>query len=400
MSSVGFFRQLRAFRGFVDGVVDDGHYEPIPEDWLIAVADVVNSTRAVKSGKYHEVNYLGAAVIVAAGNAVPELSLASVFGGDGATLAIPPEAQFRVGEALLATKRWGKNAFGLELRVGIVSMSELARRGAWLLVAKMEFSPGNDMAMFRGNALDVADHLVKKGDGGRSFELPEPVEASGGPDLNTLSCRWEPLVPDSGQMLCLIVSALESAVEESDAVYREVLDEIDAAVELESGKSSPIKLSNLRFRFPSWGIVREAKSRDGPWWLNLPWVIAFHLFVYVTDRFHIRVGGYDPRRYRSEMTVNADFRKLKGNLNLVIDCGEEQIASIERYLETQRKKRRLVYGMHRASHAIITCVVPSAAENEHVHFIDGGEGGLWSAAESMKSQIRKAEGLASTSSRQ
>lgn len=387
MSSAGFYRDLKPFRGFVEGVIDNGHYAPIPEDWLIAVADVVNSTGAVKAGRYHEVNYLGAAVIVAAGNAAPELSLASVFGGDGATLVIPPEAKSRVGAALLATRRWGKSAFDLDLRVGIVSMSELKRRGAWLLAAKMEFSPGNDMAMFRGNALEIADELVKKGDAGRSFELRESDEGEKRPNLDTLSCRWEPLAPESGHMLCLIVSALADTVEASDAVYRDVLEEINAAVALEAGASSPIKLSNLRFRFPSWGIVREAKSRPGSWLLNLVPVVAFHLFIFLTDRFHIQVGEYDPRRYRNEMTVNADFRKLKGNLCLVIDCGEDEIAAIERYLESQHEARRLVYGIHRASHAIITCVVPSASENEHVHFIDGGEGGLWCAAEAMKSRI-------------
>ncbi len=391
MSSAAFYRDLKPFRGFVEGVIDDGHYSPIPDDWFIAVADVVNSTGAVKAGRYHEVNYLGAAVIVAADNAVPEHSLASVFGGDGATLAIPPEAESGVAAALLATRRWGKSAFGLDLRVGIVSMSELTRRGAWLLVAKMEFSPGNDMAMFRGNALDVADDLVKKGDNGRSFELRDPENDQGRPNLDTLSCRWEPLLPESGQILCLIVSALADTVEESDAIYRNVLREINAAAALEARASSPIKLSNLRFRFPSWGIVREAKSRSGSWLINLVPVVAFHLFIYLTDRFHIRVGGYDPRRYRSEMTVNADFRKLKGNLCLVIDCGESEVAVIERYLESEYKDGRLVYGMHCANHAIITCVVPSASENEHVHFIDGGEGGLWCAAEAMKSQLSRAD---------
>lgn len=391
MSSADFYRQLKPFRGFVEGVVDDGHYAPVPDDWLIAVADVVNSTEAVKAGKYHEVNYLGAAVIVAAGNAAPELTLASVFGGDGATLAIPPEAESRVAKALLATRRWGTRAFDLDLRVGIVPMSELKRRSAWLLVAKMEFSPGNDMAMFRGTALDVADRLVKEGDAGRSFQLEEPQERVARPDLETLSCRWEPLIPEAGQMLCLIVSALADAAEESDDVYRGVLNEINAVVALEAVKSSPIKLSNLNFRFPSWGIVREAKSRGGFWLLNLIPVVAFHLFIYVTDRFHIQVGRYDPRRYRREMTINADFRKLKGNLCLVIDCGEAEIAAIERFLERQQKEGRLVYGMHRASHAIITCVVPSASENEHVHFVDGGEGGLWRAAESLKIQLAQLE---------
>ena len=43
---------------------------------------------------------------------------------------------------------------------------------------------------------------------------------------------------------------------------------------------------------------------------------------------------------------------------------------------------------HRASHAIMTCVVPSASNHEHVHFIDDGDGGFWQEAEGLKPQIQ------------
>lgn len=387
MSSANFYRDLAPFRDFVEGATDDSFYAPVPDDWFVAVADVVSSTGAVKSGRYAEVNYLGAACIVAAANAVPELNLPSVFGGDGATLVIPPEALAGVSSALLATKRWGESSFGLDLRVGVISMNDLKRHGASLLVAKMEFSPANDMAMFRGNALDLADKLVKEGDDGKSFELTErgAVER---PDLTTLSCRWEPLLSENGTMLCILATACSSSIRDSDKVYANLLAQIDAIVGLNEVASSPIKLSNTRFQFPSWGIVREAKSRPGLLWLNLVRVTAIHLFIYVVDRFHINVGKFDPAQYRRELTVNADFRKLKGSLSLVVDCNDEQTRRIEALLQSQHEAGRIFFGTHRASHAIMTCVVPSATDHEHVHFIDGGDGGFWSAAEGLKAQLR------------
>jgi len=387
VSSAYFYRDLEPFQDFVAGATDDAHYAPVPDDWFIAVADVVSSTGAVKAGKYVEVNYLGAACIVAVGNAAPDFTLPSVFGGDGATLVIPPEALERVSSALLATKRWGKSAFGLDLRVGVVSIEDLKRHGASLRVAKMGFSPGNYMAMFRGNALDLADRLVKEGDNGKSYELTTSSAAER-PDLNSLSCRWEPLLSENGTMLCVLATARSPSIRKSDAVYAELLARINDIVGLNEVASSPVKLSNTRFRFPSWGIVREAKSCPGIFWLNLTKVAALHLFIYVIDRFRINVGEYDPDRYRHELTVNADFRKMKGSLSLVVDCNDEQTKRIEELLQRLHDTGQIYYGIHCASHAIMTCVVPSATNHEHVHFIDGSEGGFWRAAEGLKTQIK------------
>lgn len=388
LTNTDFYRDLKPFRDFVASAVDDTYYAPVPDDWFVVVADVVSSTCAVRSGKYAEVNYLGAGCIVAAGNAVPELALPSLFGGDGATLVIPPEALDRVSAALLATKRWGKSAFGLELRVGAVCMGDLVHRGATLRIAKMEFSPGNEMAMFRGNALDVADKLIKEGADGKSIELSAD-RADDWPDLNTLSCRWEPLESENGTMLCVMATARASSIGASDAIYSQLLAQIDAIVGLNEAASSPIKLSNTRFRFPSRGIVREAKSRPGLLWLSLIRTTALHLFIYVVDRFRINVGKFDPAQYRRELTVNADFRKMKGGLGLVIDCSDEQAQCIEQLLQREHDAGRIYFGIHRTPYAIMTCVVPNAGNHEHVHFIDGGEGGFWRAAEVLKFQFRQ-----------
>jgi hypothetical protein len=317
--------------------------------------------------------------------------LASVFGGDGATLVMPPEAREPVSAALLSVKRWGRSAFGLELRVGIVSMAALERHGASLLVAKMEFSRGNDMAMFRGNALDLADKLVKEGDGDCSYELTDSGHDYF-PDLDTLSCRWQPLMSENGHMLCLLVNSLADSVGESDKVYGGLLGEIDRLIGLNEAATSPIKLSNTRFRFPSKSIIREAKGRPGSHWLNLARVTLLHVFIFVIDYFRINVGKFDPAQYRRELTVNADFRKMKGSLSLVVDCSEAQTAQIEGLLMKLRAAGQIVYGLYRAPYALMTCVVPSATDHEHVHFIDGGDGGLWRAAEVMKRQLRQASG--------
>lgn len=45
-------------------------YSPLPTDWAVVAADVVNSTRAIREGRYKEVNTIGVSVIAATRNAV------------------------------------------------------------------------------------------------------------------------------------------------------------------------------------------------------------------------------------------------------------------------------------------------------------------------------------------
>ncbi|NKF33229.1 DUF3095 domain-containing protein, partial [Pseudomonas sp. BGM005] len=36
-------------------VLDPDAYEPLPDDWLIGITDVVSSTAAIRSGRYEDV---------------------------------------------------------------------------------------------------------------------------------------------------------------------------------------------------------------------------------------------------------------------------------------------------------------------------------------------------------
>jgi len=60
--------QLGVHHCFAD-VLDTTAYEPFPDDWLVGITDVVNSTSAIASGRYKDVNYAGASATAALGNA-------------------------------------------------------------------------------------------------------------------------------------------------------------------------------------------------------------------------------------------------------------------------------------------------------------------------------------------
>ena len=56
------------------------------------------------------------------------------------------------------------------------------------------------------------------------------------------------------------------------------------------------------------------------------------------------------------------------------------------FLDDRSAKGRLRYGMSLSDHAVMTCLVVSAADGKHVHFVDGGDGGYTRAATEMKAK--------------
>ena len=72
---------------------------------------------------------------------------------------------------------------------------------------------------------------------------------------------------------------------------------------------------------------------------------------------------------------------------MVLDVSEPQAARIARYLEREHDSKCLVYGVHVADTALMTCLVFSLERSEHVHFIDGSDGGFLKAAQEFKSRL-------------
>ena len=124
----GFFASLSTFEHFA-GVTDAANYSPLPDDWSLAVADIVGSTLAIKAGRYKAVNMAGASVISAIHNALGHRDLPFVFGGDGALVAVPAESVTETRAALAAVQAWVKEELDLTLRAAMVPMAEIRKSG-------------------------------------------------------------------------------------------------------------------------------------------------------------------------------------------------------------------------------------------------------------------------------
>src|SRR5271156_935900 len=97
-----FYGSIAVFRGFAS-LMDPALYLPLPDDWSIGVADIVESTRAIAEARYKAVNMAGAAVIAAVTNALEGREFPFVFGGDGASFAVSPDDLEATREALAGT---------------------------------------------------------------------------------------------------------------------------------------------------------------------------------------------------------------------------------------------------------------------------------------------------------
>ncbi len=363
-----FYADLPAFKG-LEGMTDERHYRPAPMDWLVFVTDVRGSTAAVAAGRYKEVNTIGAATIVAACNACPDIEFPFVFGGDGATLVVPPSAGDRVARALLYLARKSQQDFGLALRVGRVPVAEVLARAKPVLVARRELSPGNCIALFAGGGLNEATDMIKAADG--RWLLAEDQQGEG--SVDGLECRWCSVPARHGRVLSLMAWAPGEHL----ALYGQLL----SAILQIAPQAMPVTPHNLPTRWPPEFLMHEAKmKRHGrlAQWLHYAGVALLTALLTVL----VKLTRSDPASaaavYIASLCRNNDYLKIDDYLRMVIDVTDAQRERIMALLERFSASHGLAWGVHESRASLFTCMVRS--QEEHLHFIDGDDGGYTAAA--------------------
>ena len=163
MPTDGFYQSLPILRDFTR-VMDPRLFAPLPGDWMVGVADVMQSTKAIAENRYKAVNMAGAAVIVAITNALANRDFPFVFGGDGASFAVAAEAAVAARQALAETATWVKEDLDLTLRIGMVPVADIRAHGFDVRVARYAPSQNISIAMFAGGGIAWADAAMKRGD--------------------------------------------------------------------------------------------------------------------------------------------------------------------------------------------------------------------------------------------
>ncbi|MBL8895308.1 MAG: DUF3095 domain-containing protein, partial [Rhizobiales bacterium] len=320
--ATGFFADLPTFDRFA-GVTDAANYSPLPQDWSLAVADIVGSTKAIKAGRYKAVNMAGASVISAIHNALGHRDLPFVFGGDGALVAVPAESVAETRTALSTVQVWVKEELDLGLRAAIVPMAAVRGSGHDVRVARYRVSPEITYGMFMGGGASWAEQQMKAG----QFAV-EPAAPGSRPDLSGLSCRWNPIQSRHGVIASIIIVPVESAAPERFSV---LVDEIVAIAGEQERGGHPVPAEGLHFPWPPKGLDYEARA-SAPRHLRLlrKLRILFEATVsIILERANKPFMGLDVQLYRADSAQRSDFRKFDDGLKMTVDLDAAQLARIE-----------------------------------------------------------------------
>ncbi len=388
IKSEEFYSNIKALKNFTQ-VANFENYVELPNDWCVLVADIKGSTKAIQEGRYKAVNTLGVSVITGTLNQLGGLEIPYVFGGDGATLCIPETKKELIRKTLIACRSMAQKNYHLDLRVGMVPVSDISSSGYKVLVAKHEVSKNYEQAAFAGGGLEYADSCIKNQDLQNKYLIPEN-EIIGNADYTGLECRWKDIPSPYGETVSLLVKVLSDSIEKRDASYSNVLQKI-TEIYGSVDQCNPISVDNMELTLDGDKLSNETNVKS----FNKG--VIFRIYFWFSLRIKILIGailiklkikssGVSWGNYKNEVVANSDIRKFDDMLRQILSGTTENRKQLEVYLHDCFLKKELVYGIHVAKSALMTCMIGDY-NGKHIHFIDGSDGGYALAAKNLKKQL-------------
>ena len=390
MSTENFYCDLPGTTNFCQIITHGDCFVSIPQDWHILVTDVISSTKAIESGRYKDVNIIGACSIIAILNLTEKRKIPFIFGGDGASIIVPPLLLSKARKSLLATQQLAKEEFDLDLRVGSIPVSTVTEAGFSVDVAKVRFSQKYEQAMFSGGGLSYAETLIKNpAIGSRYLFQKERDETEIDADFSGLVCPWQDIKSFEGQIVSLLVKAIGKNPEDDYKIYYNFAEYNQRIFQ---DKFQPIVADNLAIALDGKNLysVAKVKTESKNWFVRqfqLLQLRATNLLFLILINLNIKIGPNDFKKVKEQTISDADYRKFDDTLRMIISANPEQIKNLSSYLEQKHKQGKLVYGLHISDRALMTCLVASG-ESYHVGFMDGADGGYALAAKGMKKQLK------------
>jgi len=386
-----FYKNIPAISDF-RAVLNDDNYHTVPQDWLIAVADVEGSTKAVAAGQYKQVNALGAAAVTAVLNALGDLEIPFVFGGDGASFAFPPTAANAVCAALAGAQDLAQSVFFLQLRAGIVPVSSVTHGRHSVKICKFKINDQLFLAMFNGGGLSRAEEMIKADPTHNVRNFVDAAYLKKHPaDFTGFQCRWQNVESEKGENVTLMVKAHPAKSATSALIYDEILSGIQKIYGTDDAVTHPLPLKNLHLTqdktllFSDIGInnYRKSSLKKTLYTAGIPHLTK--IAEWLMDKGK-KMGDFDGAQYRAAVRRQSDYRKFDDTLRMVLDSAPEQTRQLKKFLDGRQQENRIFYGLHIAKSALLTCMVFDRAAR-HLHFVDGADGGYTLAAAQMKEQM-------------
>jgi len=388
VSSERFYAELPLLTEF-SAVTQPERFAPLPADWHLAACDVRDSTAAVRAGNYKHVNTVAASAVTAVLNAAGDVDVPFIFEGDGTMFCVPSQLLEAVRSALAKTRDMAKRSFALELRVATLPASRVREAGLDILVARYQVSENYVQAVFAGGGMAWAERYMKDPATAALCAIDAATPARGSHE--GLECRWQDIPSRHGETVSLMVRAL-GPDPHAAAVYRALIETVQAIYggdELSHPVSVPALSMTLGARRLDNEVGVRAADR-GPFgkWRYRMWTRLVVMLGWFLMRFGLKTEETDWSEYKPTLVRNSDVRKFNDVYRQILAGTAPQRLALEGWLEARYARGELVYGLHVSDRAHMTCLVFNYS-GRHLHFIDGADGGLFSAAKAFKQRAAK-----------
>ena len=362
-------------------VADHELFFPVPDDWQVVMTDIKGSTQAVKDGLHQAVNLVATGSVIAGLNIARKANttIPFFFGGDGSTLLVPASLVDQTTHALYEHRENTYKNFGLELRVGHMSMSKIYEAQHQLTIAKVKMYEKFFIPIVLGAGLRYAEQVMKADD----LVTNQTDIPSVGLDLDGMECRWDKVKPPKNtfEVVCLLVLVQDD--KQQSVLYKKVLDEIDEIYGSHRSRA-PISVGSLKLKATLGKLNIEMKVRLG----------RFSLF-YLIENWLITLFGklyfrYDKqgRYYINRLVELSDVLTIDGKINTIISGTSQQRESLVASLKQMELSNEIIFGWYASKESVMSCYVRDRLD-QHIHFVDGSEGGYTWAADMLKNKIAK-----------
>ena len=359
-------------------LMEEHLFYKVPDNWHVLITDVKKSTAAVASGLHEIVNLVATGSIVAVLNIAykANITVPFFFGGDGATFIIPTSILDAVMKALLLHQENTQRNYDMMLRVGHVPVADIYANGHDLNISKLKTSELFSIPVVLGDGLSYSEKIIK----GEDYMLkPFPVKEEE-LDLSGMQCRWDKIKPPENydEVVSLVVSARDGV--KQSVVFKKVIDSLDE-IYGKPERRKPITVSKLKLKTTLKKIGTEMRVKLGGYhavYLFRNWFTTMLGSLY----FRTKTG----KTYLDQLVALSDTLVMDGKINTVISGTNKQRELLQAALDEMEKNGEISYGLFVSKESVMSCYVRNMNE-DHIHFVDGSEGGYTRAAGVLKKKI-------------
>ena len=369
------------YTSIIDLLADPTAFRSVPDHWHVIIIDVKNSTSAIERNLHDLVNLTATGSIIAVLNIAKaaNIEIPFFFGGDGGTLLIPETLLAKAMSALQEHKENTKKSFDLDLWLGNIPVSSIKADGHRLEIARMTLGEKFVIPIVIGTGLKHAESLVKNDKSKKeSYSTDSSVL-----DLQGMECKWDKIKPppNTNEVVSLLVEANNEM--DQALIFKKVLDKIDQIYGSLQNRR-PISLPKLELDTSFIKIRKELTTKMGR--SNPLQIIRNWLFVLI-GQYYLRYHKKG-QQYLRDLIEFSDTLVIDGRINTVISGTAEQRTALIVALDEMEKAGEIVYGHHLSSDSIMSCYVRDR-QDQHIHFVDGSDGGYTRAASQLKKKLKK-----------